>query len=904
MLVSGRDEKLRRMRSLFAECERGGAMTVVLEGGVGCGKTELMESFAQQAAQSGAIVLGAGDAGCPPVSGTSSDTSTGSAEFQEFCDKLAALEERSPVVVCLDDPQGREELSWRWLLDAVRRRLRNSRVMLVVTLLPFDGSLGPAVHCDLLRQPSLHRIRLRPLDREQTGELWQALHDGPFDDTVAEQLLAASGGNPLLTRAMSEELAMHGRARPAASWPCPRGLFVQAALDCVRDSGPLAESVAVGMAALREFSEPESLAAVLRLDPGAITRGGNLLDAAGLLDDWRLRHPVIESAVLEHAAPDRRAEILLRAAEVLRERGAGARATARYLLETGVAAEPWQLATLERAAGEALDEDDAQFAEACLELAHASSTDCWDRARLVLKRSVVRMRTEPWQSEQQYLEDMVRGECAHGTQSCQARSVVTARLLIGCGRVEEGAAALRALHPPCAESPQGDGHSGRVDEGWPWLFCVTPGIPDVWTLRMPADDTGADGTAGGGAMPFDSARFDFCVDRHHVRMREVHEIEEQLRTSVLGDTTVALIVPELRHLMAAGRQDLADAWCTYFQSEAARRGVEGWRHVFMALRAEIALAQGRLADAETYAREVVELGGEVPSHWLCGGPLTVLITVCTANGQYEEAARLLDRPLPDGFFRSIYGLEYLRARGSFLLAVNRPQLALSDFLAVGRRTERWDLPPHAQPTWRIDAAEAWLRLGNRSEAEELLAAHDSVAHATGAAATGLWLRVRAHHSDTCERPGLLTRAAEHLQVSGNIWELARVLADLAEAYQDLDQSARADLTLRRARQLADECGSGALRERIASLALGGSAARRAARGPLGIPDPAAAKLSDSERRVAVLAARGLTNREISAELYITVSTVEQHLTRVYKKLDITSRQELPLHIEVKLPETA
>ena len=38
--------------------------------------------------------------------------------------------------------------------------------------------------------------------------------------------------------------------------------------------------------------------------------------------------------------------------------------------------------------------------------------------------------------------------------------------------------------------------------------------------------------------------------------------------------------------------------------------------------------------------------------------------------------------------------------------------------------------------------------------------------------------------------------------------------------------------------------------------------------------------------MAALAAQGSTNREIAAELYITVSTVEQHLTRVYRKLNI------------------
>lgn len=52
-------------------------------------------------------------------------------------------------------------------------------------------------------------------------------------------------------------------------------------------------------------------------------------------------------------------------------------------------------------------------------------------------------------------------------------------------------------------------------------------------------------------------------------------------------------------------------------------------------------------------------------------------------------------------------------------------------------------------------------------------------------------------------------------------------------------------------------------------------------------------LSDAERRVASLAARGCTNREISRKLFVTVSTVEQHLTRVYRKLRINSRSDLP-----------
>ena len=53
-----------------------------------------------------------------------------------------------------------------------------------------------------------------------------------------------------------------------------------------------------------------------------------------------------------------------------------------------------------------------------------------------------------------------------------------------------------------------------------------------------------------------------------------------------------------------------------------------------------------------------------------------------------------------------------------------------------------------------------------------------------------------------------------------------------------------------------------------------------------------AKLSAAERRVALLAADGLTNSQIGAKLFITASTVEQHLTRTYRKLEITSRAQL------------
>ena len=50
-------------------------------------------------------------------------------------------------------------------------------------------------------------------------------------------------------------------------------------------------------------------------------------------------------------------------------------------------------------------------------------------------------------------------------------------------------------------------------------------------------------------------------------------------------------------------------------------------------------------------------------------------------------------------------------------------------------------------------------------------------------------------------------------------------------------------------------------------------------------------LTDREEQVSKLVARGLTNREIATELYITTKTVEYHLSNIYAKLGVASRQE-------------
>jgi DNA-binding CsgD family transcriptional regulator len=53
------------------------------------------------------------------------------------------------------------------------------------------------------------------------------------------------------------------------------------------------------------------------------------------------------------------------------------------------------------------------------------------------------------------------------------------------------------------------------------------------------------------------------------------------------------------------------------------------------------------------------------------------------------------------------------------------------------------------------------------------------------------------------------------------------------------------------------------------------------------------RTTPSERRVAAMAAEGLSNREIAQALFITLRTVEMHLSRAFRKLDISTRTQLP-----------
>jgi DNA-binding NarL/FixJ family response regulator len=55
-------------------------------------------------------------------------------------------------------------------------------------------------------------------------------------------------------------------------------------------------------------------------------------------------------------------------------------------------------------------------------------------------------------------------------------------------------------------------------------------------------------------------------------------------------------------------------------------------------------------------------------------------------------------------------------------------------------------------------------------------------------------------------------------------------------------------------------------------------------------------LSGTEQRIAALVAAGRSNKEVAAELHLTVKTVEYNLTAIYRKLDVRSRTQVAIRL--------
>ncbi|MBV8711002.1 MAG: helix-turn-helix transcriptional regulator [Solirubrobacterales bacterium] len=198
---------------------------------------------------------------------------------------------------------------------------------------------------------------------------------------------------------------------------------------------------------------------------------------------------------------------------------------------------------------------------------------------------------------------------------------------------------------------------------------------------------------------------------------------------------------------------------------------------------------------------------------------------------------------------------------------------------------------HASPGsvgWRSSAALAHLALGEPERARRLVEQELADAHAAGVTRIVIRdLRILGLALGG-ERGGLekLAEAVAIGEAQPRRLEHVRALIDYGAALRRAGRRVDARDPLRQGLDLSHRGGAGVLesRARAELIAAGGRPRRSSLTG--------VESLTASQRRVAELAASGLTNRQIAQTLFLTVKTIESHLAAAYSTLDITSRQQL------------
>ncbi|GAB2758462.1 helix-turn-helix transcriptional regulator [Amycolatopsis magusensis] len=794
------------------------------------------------------------------------------------------LLDQAPILVTVDDVQHADAESVEWLCYLLRR-LDDADVLLVLTEVDTPRPGHSPLHDELARHGCVH-LELPPLSEEGVAALAAEQLGGRRARRLAPKLYPVTGGSPLLVRAVLADLPEQpGEVVPG---PCFREGLLSSLHRCEPDVLTVARSLAV----LGDTASSAMIADLGGLGVAAVEAAIELLNAAELLEHGQFRHPEARAAVLaDMSAEDRRARSLA-AARLRHDQGASAVEVAPYLLDAEDVHSPWTVPVLVEAADHALRDERIEEAVRFLELAHRVCPGTQERAAIAARLARAEWRVNPSAAARR-LPPLVQAV----DRLAEPDVLALVRQLLWDGRFAEAKRALEVVEKqdrPVLRGGRG-GEDARAMELW--LACSHPALATRGQVPVDSARRSLDLTTGPSLKATAALAGVLAYGPGEQVVTDAEQVLEAARPSDSLSWGPETAMSALLALVYADRLEVAQTACERLLAES-RTPVS--RALFAAARAEIAVRRGELPVAVDQAQTALDL--LPPTGWGVGAglPLGSLITALTRMGRHTDAAKQLEQSVPEAMFQSRHGLHYLAARGTHYLATTRHYAALADFLACGELMTSWGLDMPGLVPWRTSAAEAWLRHGNRDEARRLINEQLAKLGPGGSRTRGTALRLLAATSQPHTRPQLLAEAVSILEEHGDQYELALALADLSRTHQALREHRRAWTIARRAWHVANACDAAELcEELLPSRSSKPEVAKRKTPAAKGID-----ALTDAERRVAALAAVGYTNREIANKLFITPSTIEQHLTRVYRKLNVKYRKDLPADLLTDLAGTA
>jgi len=888
-LLLEREEELRALASLVDLARGGEGGAVLIEGEAGIGKSRLLTRARAIGAERGLTVLAARGSELERdipngvvrqlVAAVEADApAAGFAALHALSWRVAELAASVPHLVVVDDAHWADPASLRFLAY-LGARLEGAPIALVIGARP-RGAAGAPDPLDLIAAgPRARLLRPAPLSAAAAGRLLGRVFGDEPDEALVSACHDAARGNPFLLAELAAALAAEGRAPRASEAGRARELAPDAVVRSVRlrlaALAPAAAAVAESVALLGDDVEPRLAAALAGVEPGAAAGAADALRAAGLLlvqDRLAFAHPMVARAVLAGIPPGALGRRHAQAARLLDGDGAPPERVASQLLEAERAGSEWATGVLVEAARRARAQGAPDAAAAYLGRALAEPAPAALRAGLIL--------------------ELGSAEAAAG------RPAACDHLRAALALADDDAAALRAAQALGVALS----FAGRLDEATAVFDAALDRIPEERReLRMAVEaallGAGMLDVRAAGALAPRAARLHAAVVASAAAPGNALAVlavwsafvnrpaadtaalaERALGTSgVLGTS----VLHACAALVFAERDERARA----LLDEAVRRaGEAGSAPAFAAgacFRALLALRAGELAEAEADARRSIEIGRSHGLGLFVPFALGVLAEVLAERGaDAPEAA-------PGDAAVSLHEAFLLSGRARLALAGRRPQDALADLRACEDLLDRLAITSPAVIAWRSLAAHARLLMGQNAEARRLAAQEMALARAHGAPRVlGVALRAMGLAEGGERGLGLLRESASVLERSGARLERARTQHELGAALRRAGRRADAREPLEAAMDLAHRCGALALEEEARTeLRAAGARPRRPVRS-------GADALTASERRVAAMAADGLSNRDIAQALFVTARTVETHLAHAYRKLGIASRAEL------------
>ncbi|MEV0829285.1 ATP-binding protein [Nonomuraea rubra] len=848
--------------------------------------------------------------GEPPEPGDSagSGDTTGAGVYMVGLATLTLLAEVAadrPLLVVAEDAHWLDRASAD-VLTFVARRIESEPIVMIATLR--EGEPSP------LREAGLPVMTAGRLSGQAAAELLDSTAPG-LTPAARERILEQAAGNPLAlielpgvtaeqgglgpTAPLGERLERAFTARVAALPPPARTALLVAALNQsesvaetlaatrlilrarpLTDTGPTAspEASPAPTSGMEAVLDPEAQAELEILAPAVEAR---LVEICGGL--VRFGHPLMRSAIAAAAALGERRRAHLALAETLREhpdRRAWHRAAATAGPDEEVAAE------LDRAAAGARRRGAVAAAVAALEQAARLSEEREGKALRLLRAAELAVESGSRDTAERLVRD------ARELDLSPRRRATAAWLLSG---FEDGVREDVSRVPELARLAGSIAAEGHVE----------PAVRILWGAAMRCfwSEPGQDArrlvlsVADGLPLPAGDPRV-VAITAYAGPFERGATVLDGLR-ELAG---AAGADPEVdRYLGSAALQvgafDLAGRLSAAAAPGLRAQGRLGLLPRALAVQSWSLARLGDLATAVPAAEEAARLAEETGQPFMYGLATAVQAEIAALRGENEQARVLADQAeraaLPAGA-RPVLATVQL-ARGLAAMSEGRFDDAYADLSRI--------LDP-SDPAFQLglrayflaELAEAALRAGRAAAMRDVLRDLEPLAASSPSPALHIGLRYARAVLAPGEAAEELFAAALRADLSGWPAERARLHLAFGEWLRRRRRAVESRLHLRTARESFDALG----------LAAWGERARQELRGagessPSRNPD-AWDRLTPHELSIARLAAEGLTNREIGQRLYLSHRTVGTHLHRIFPKLGVSSRADLPRILRTYRPE--